>query len=966
MFKRLRSFDNFWPSFLFWSWNTLFLLFFAFGFAPNILPQMVQATRAQAFPPQFLFYALLIVLLPFISFCIGLWWRKEPRKLLALFYVVQAPLMLLIVIRLFFLRQLIAPHIFLFGVAMVGLAAYLTRLFWPNLKANWIRYLALSALLLLTCYLAVWALFFILPLTAFLVGGLIGFVRSLFTYSFWSNWFDWPNWSNWLESWSWMGWAQLPLWVLGNILFIYSLTLFVGLPVVAIRHYYRAWREEGQGLRQKIGSNRPIIFATLLTTILLITLFLLTNRQPQHYAFNRLSQPPISAEQAHTLQTEAPRLKRGLLNAYLARHRYFSADNDLWFIADLWLGALGGYDYRLPEEAQAYRRDLSNQVALLHNRFAIPLYYQSYDKENQKTNWSFFGQDVSEEAVKSAELYQTYFDAPITQGEKEEVVRAVRSTWDVNQSAENWRMVDDREVWMAKQTVTLEEHDNWAKIELHEQYVNQTIQNQEVMYYFNLPETAVLTGLWLGNTPEKSEAFVYRVAPRGAAQQIYQEQVRVRRDPALLEQIGPRQYRLRIFPIPARENRYTKDNVWEIDEGVPLYLWLTYHALPTPDGWPLPQLSYQQNIFWNNESERTIIGRAFTEEAWLPRTIPATTNEPQLSWQRLDFDNGQTLLTRPITPAELPTLSADTRLAVILDRSGSMEPHRAKVAEALQTLQERGFGSADLYLTATSVHGEAARRTTIDNFTPDDLFFFGGQNAIELLIQFDTLRQNQQYDALLVLTDSRGYELGESELNPPSQLPPVWMVHWGGLTYGYDDKTLELIQASGGGAETELEAALQRLAVGLSGERAQRDVVDGYVWEWHETAKLDPTLPMQVNEAMRPFAARRLILAEMVRQRDHLDQLESLDFLHALAVENSIVTPYSSMIVLVNEAQNRRLDELEQQADRFEREHEEIAATDSMLTGVPEPHEYLLMGLGVTFFAYRLWQRRRQRAISWP
>lgn len=60
---------------------------------------------------------------------------------------------------------------------------------------------------------------------------------------------------------------------------------------------------------------------------------------------------------------------------------------------------------------------------------------------------------------------------------------------------------------------------------------------------------AVLTGVWLGNSPDPNARFPFQVAPRGAAQAVYRNETRVIRDPALLEQIGPRQYRLRIFPI---------------------------------------------------------------------------------------------------------------------------------------------------------------------------------------------------------------------------------------------------------------------------------------------------------------------------------------------------------------------------------------------------------------------------------
>jgi hypothetical protein len=93
------------------------------------------------------------------------------------------------------------------------------------------------------------------------------------------------------------------------------------------------------------------------------------------------------------------------------------------------------------------------------------------------------------------------------------------------------------------------------------------------------------------------------------------------------------------------------------------------------------------------------------------------------------------------------------------------------------------------------------------------------------------------------------------------------------------------------------------------------------------------------------------VLAEMQRNRGVIDQLETLDYLHALATSYGIVTPYSSMLVLVETQQQRLLDKLSQLEDRYQREVEELGDTTPAspvpLAGVPEPHEYLLMGLAV-------------------
>ena len=85
------------------------------------------------------------------------------------------------------------------------------------------------------------------------------------------------------------------------------------------------------------------------------------------------------------------------------------------------------------------------------------------------------------------------------------------------------------------QDITLTEHGSWANIEIHEMYNTEMIENQEVLYYFHLPEASAIKELYLSNNENKT--FSFRVSPRGAAAQVYESQVRSNRDPALLEQV---------------------------------------------------------------------------------------------------------------------------------------------------------------------------------------------------------------------------------------------------------------------------------------------------------------------------------------------------------------------------------------------------------------------------------------------
>jgi hypothetical protein len=101
----------------------------------------------------------------------------------------------------------------------------------------------------------------------------------------------------------------------------------------------------------------------------------------------------------------------------------------------------------------------------------------------------------------------------------------------------------------------------------------------------------------------------------------------------------------------------------------------------------------------------------------------------------------------------------------------------------------------------------------------------------------------------------------------------------------------------------------------------------------------------------------------MAAQRGQITELATLDALHELALTYDIVTPYSSMIVLVNAEQRRMLEQLSAQDDRFERAFEELGNTTPppVVTGVPEPEEWLLIGLALAALGWVIYKRRREK-----
>ncbi|NJO66229.1 MAG: PEP-CTERM sorting domain-containing protein [Leptolyngbyaceae cyanobacterium RM1_405_57] len=97
-----------------------------------------------------------------------------------------------------------------------------------------------------------------------------------------------------------------------------------------------------------------------------------------------------------------------------------------------------------------------------------------------------------------------------------------------------------------------------------------------------------------------------------------------------------------------------------------------------------------------------------------------------------------------------------------------------------------------------------------------------------------------------------------------------------------------------------------------------------------------------------------------------MSQLAELDAIHTLAKGTEIVTPYSSMLVLVNDRQRELLAQAEVSGDRFEREVEdgldELTQPNNPLNVATVPEPGNVIGIGVVAIALLLFTKRRPLA----
>ena len=877
---------------VFWGWNVAFLALTLLGILPTSGAGLIQAALSGVLPLNFVIMLLLLIIVPAGSLWIAHQkFTGRPDLQIRLFYGVEAPLFILALIRLFALRELTAASAFLLIsiIASALIYGYLLLREASDAYRFSPRETPLSALLLIISLYAGT----LLALYAVPAGWeFLSFIARLEWLTALYELFTTPKrLAIFLSMFWWIPFATL--------FFALTLALFIGTPVAMVRFYGAMWWRK---VRQT--SRQSALIATTGVAVLWLACFIWIDKQPQQQVFGWFeAQKQVSArERKAFLLSRATEIREGLRNAYLYPYRYVSVKKDVNLMSMLYHRAFGGI-----------RSDYTWADTLTQTLLSPILYDgDSYDDE------------------KAAHFYATMFDTPIQRAERRQITDALHATSDRDQMEAGLLDIDRRQVRLEAQTITTVRNGLATDVEIHEVYANKTPQQQEIFYYFSLPSNSAVTGLWLGTSADKRHAHSCLISPRGAAKKVYKNEVRRRIDPALLEQMGPRQYRLRVFPVPPAPRWGSRRS-----SGAKMYLWMTYRTLG--QNGVLPGLLEKRNVYWDAQSERRLNGSVIKTTSWMP-PLPAILPEAAT----VTLPHGiryTTILPKPVT--------TPVDVALLIDTSYSMGQNRDRLADAITFFKAR----ADR-LTIFSVD---ENRSVIGGV--DGLTFFGQLSDSKLWRHAADI--SDRYDAVFVLTDRGSYELNRDDSNsktPPAQSTNtefssaeaqprlkssrIWFVHLDQLAPAYEDTVMRLIMQHGGVAETAQEAwqAYQSNAPLPPSQRVE----DAILWDF---GTCDATA--HFNLQGHPVAAARLI-DHLVRCQHGRPDLARLDTLHTIAKANTIVTPYSSMIVLINDLQKADLKAAEAQDDRFDRPVESGVETLSkpgelLVSGVPEPEEWLLM-----------------------
>lgn len=895
---------------IFWSWNLVFLLtLITVQIEEPFLLFVIADIWEGLIPASMVISSCIILTLPVISVVIGLkTLQNNPTKLINYFYGVQVPILLLCILRMTAFRELtLGTGVVIYSV-IIAIGYYLFSIIKPSEKTNKVKMLMHTLLAMAGIYVSLILLFIAIPLISFFIRGLFEMLKYIIENPFQILQFTFIG-------------------FMFSIFFILSFTLFLIAPFAMIYYYLKSFFETYQAY--KIENRKGYLFTSGFAIVFLTIIYFTSNNQPQQLAFKLADKTSYQQADKMAIIEEQNKVKAGLTNAYLAPYRYVDTWKGMSFIGEM---------YKEAFELESNSETMQN----LFNGLMYPFLYQDVKEANY---------DIQ----RAEQLYETIFDTPIQKAESNAVKNALSATYDRDMAKAGVLNIDETKVLITNQDIEINESANAAEVTLHERYLNQTFERLEILYYFKLPENAAITGLWLSNDDNIKKKFEYRVSPRGAAQKIYNQEVERRVDPSLLEQVGPHQYRLRAFPILPKRKEYKLRNKHTIIDGEPFHLWLKYVVLKTADNKiPTLKLLEKRNVYWSSKTERKqTTNLTWSSNDWMPiitgekplNTLPQGTSIAVDSNISLTINNESKPISKPL------------KLALLLDESYSMSKYKSQLADNLNYLKSLS-SSIKFQIFANDDNNKIQQ---INESELAQITNFGIQHPAQLLTTFSQTNNLSNFDAIIVLTDEGSNELDTLKLPMLKSPKPIIICHINGNEAPvYSDNLFESILASNGTAVTNLEQAIHFLSKNTDNQIITEN---GHSWQLDNESKVTIT----DNKLITPIAAQKYIQLLMQQASGKaLSENKNLDLIHKIAVKNSIVTPYSSMIVLVDEEQWKRLKEAEQSEDRFNRTNEN--GKDQLTkpfgfglmeaTGTPEPHEWVLIILAGMVLIYTVYQRK--------
>lgn len=864
----------------FWAYNVYFI-FFNFSMALSLVigQNFTTIIKILDWTQALIFLGIFFLPIATVIYVLRKGLQKQSANLMKLFFLFELPLAILLLLS----SSLIGQATIFTGLSLLALLAiplllyvHFSKIQLPALAKQIFGFFSQLSTVLLGYYALLFSFF--LPLI--LIGVPKEYLSDFFYYgSSYVNMINYPG-------------MFIKL-TFALILFILILTM-TALPYLLLRTLWKITEKNRLNLIESLDEKKAERNMAISWVIVLILFALSLFRWPDHHLLAQLSKfdqeaDYLTQETAATPLIEQEEKLQKLVERKVEARSYYLFDKDETFLA-------------IAYEAVFENEMFAEVIQTTFTNLAYPLVY-----------WE-------EQADQTAlgDNFQYLFGYPYYQSKG--VIEENDIRFKIPEEEKNV-LLTYRQI-----TVDTEADGLLAKITIEEEYQNQSNQEQEIIYEFNLPDEIAFYDLKLGPNLE----FTGVIAPKGAAQKVYERELVKRRDPALLEQTGPNQYRLRIFPVPGQSDFNTL-------QGQRQKVSFSYGVAQNGGYFALPHYTRESNIIRDASSSITLSYNSqisYLEEA----TDQLTATEDDL-WDlclnqdrvfslseagrntniifHANDENLQNLACGEMTDL-LPMLK-DYRLAIVYDSSFNNQDDQTlhQFAKLLSQTDFNWLNEAQIDLYKFNQVISQGERLTSDNFK--NLLkpiHFSRVNDFSQLGKI-----TEQYD-LIVLVTSQDINFAQLKNFPFSKPSVTYWVSEEKLPALNMEMTSGLWQ-TGGGTSTTIEEAIRSFLIKekLSEKYAENAVNLNRKLSLQYSGLTDIPADniFSANTALASISNKALLQKFVSQQnKEVIGNINLLDQLDKAARQANLVSPYSSSIALVNQQQIETLERLMKQYNRFQ------------------------------------------------
>lgn len=904
---------------LFWSYNGLYLFFLAFSLIGLINSEfrtyISDFLQSYGLYRGLLFFILLVTPLSAVLISVRTKLYQSAQQLAKLFFLLEIPLVMISFIMLISFGQ-VTPIVQLFSIIILAIPVifYIHLIdIGPLEKIQKMLYLFLIEIVLLTSTYICLLLSFYLPL---LLGGLVSWIIGGLFYSYGRDGIR-----GMIRPYSlYENIGMIIVLFLGLIGFALVAFLLI-LPFIVVFVFGKMFWDARKDLSADIRL-RSINISIIVVAAVYFSLVMALSYQPATNPYIPKLEEIISLdtfkqreEIAKDLIPHENQIKQFINDMYNARSRYLFTKDDR-FLAE-------GYKQIFKLDAQT-----SQFIQDAFLTLAYPFVYQLNIDNNQS-------------AIKG---YQYLFGySPLS-------------------NYDRYKTVDVKEVKLARR-ITNASYDYYGllgKISIEDEYTTTSFRSQEVIYEFSLPNDAVITDLRLGPHLE----YKGTIAPKGAARKTYEKEVNKSRDPALLEQTGPRQYRLRVFPIPGKNDNSLN--------GLNQRVQFSYVVAATADGFPLPSYTKIQNVLVDGSTIKSYIleGKSIQvgdEENFIkdPLTkgslvnlcdfvdmVPTSTSYASVSAYIVPHLSKSVVRDQAVCNKNsglwLPNMMKNLNIAVLFDIS--IDNKKSTLPEQLRQFllyDQRLIENNKIDLFYFNDHLSSPNIVTQRSVQkPFDITYFGESDLVKVL---NSLKQ--KYDFAIFVMGGKNTLLSDVDnfLLPEY---PVYFIHPNKSIPPYNSTLTNMVIASRGKIVDSFQEAFNHFI--LTKQLHQWDKTLAYLfvgpyWSigarikkdmlppdripddlYYQDAELEifsdkkfvsyKDFPVSVGDPLTYEVSRAFLYETVSKHRSEIlnKYIPLLDDLNNFARVSNMVTPYSSLIALVNEQQITNLNQQAQNYDRYD------------------------------------------------